>query len=385
MTLRAVLLGLVCGAVLGSCAPEDTTTPQGLPPPKVTVAAPVVREVVENDEFVGRFEAVDSVDLRARVGGYLEGIHFTDGQMVNVGDLLFTIDQRPFRTELDRAEAQLRTASALLEYAQAQFDRAEDLVQRGTIPTATFDERQRELLAAQAAEDSAQAAKDRASLELDYTQIRAPLSGRIDRRRVSVGNLVVADTTVLTSIVTLDPIDVYFDIHERALLTYARDAAERGGPLQEGAGALPVTVRLVDDVHAPFEGVLNFAENRVDGPSGTIRLRARFDNPDLIMQPGMFGRINIPASLPYEGILVPDEAVASDQDRRIVYVLNEDNTVSAVPIRPGPRLYGYRAVRSGLTGDETLVINGLARVRPGALVDPERVALPPEAVDATEG
>ncbi|MEM8665784.1 MAG: efflux RND transporter periplasmic adaptor subunit, partial [Pseudomonadota bacterium] len=222
-------------------------------------------------------------------------------------------------------------------------------------------------------------------LKLECTEIRAPLAGRIDRRRVSAGNLVQADTTVLTTIVSLDPIDFYFDIDERALLAYARDARERGGALQRGAASLPVTVRLADTVSDTFSGTLNFAENRVDGESGTIRLRARFANDGLIMQPGMFGRVNVPASLPYEGVLVPDEAVASDQNRRVVYVLGEGNAVSVTPVRPGPRIYGYRVIREGLSGDETIVINGLARIRPGAVVDPERVDLPLTAAAASEG
>ncbi|MEM8663528.1 MAG: efflux RND transporter periplasmic adaptor subunit [Pseudomonadota bacterium] len=366
---------------MAACQPETATEAPPPPAPAVTVAKPVVREIVEDDEFVGRFEAVDAVSVRARVGGYLHEVHFSDGQMVEEGDLLFTIDQRPFRTELEQDEAMLRTANAQLEYAQAQFERAEALVGRGTIPAATFDERQQALLTARATVDSATAARARAALELEYTEIRAPLAGRIDRRLVSVGNLVQADATVLTTIVSLDPIDFYFDIDERALLNYARDARSRGGALQEGATGLDVVVRLAEADNGSFNGKLNFAENRVDDASGTIRLRARFDNPDFILQPGMFGRVNVPASLPHMGILVPDAAVASDQSRRIVYVVADDNTVSAKPVRPGPRIYGYRVIREGLTGDETIVVNGLPRVRPGITVDPTLEELPPEAAE----
>ncbi|MEM8852649.1 MAG: efflux RND transporter periplasmic adaptor subunit [Pseudomonadota bacterium] len=367
--------------ILAACQNEEAAAPQQQAAPKVTVAHPVVRQIVEDDEFVGRFAAVDFVSVRARVGGYLREVHFSDGQMVAEGDLLFTIDQRPFRRELEQDDAMLRTANAQLEYAQAQFDRAEELVGRGTIPSATFDERQQALLTARASVDSANAARERAALELEYTEIRAPLAGRIDRRLVSVGNLVQADSTILTTIVSLDPIDFYFDIDERALLNYARDARARGGVLQEGASGLDVTVRLADANDGTFEGRLNFAENRVDDQSGTIRLRARFDNKDLILQPGMFGRVNVPASLPYQGVLVPDEAVASDQSRRIVYVVADDNTVSATPVRPGPRIYGYRVIREGLTGEETIVINGLPRLRPGITIDPIREELPPEAAE----
>ncbi|MEM7693587.1 MAG: efflux RND transporter periplasmic adaptor subunit [Pseudomonadota bacterium] len=347
--------------------------------PTVTVASPVVREIVEDDEFVGRFGAVDDVAIRARVGGYLDAVHFRDGALVDAGTKLYTIDKRPFRAALDEAEAGLRTAEATLNFAQTQFDRAEELARRGTVPTATLDERRRELLAAQANLDAVTAAKNRAELDMEFTEVTAPIAGRIDRNRVSAGNLVRADDTVLTTIVSLDPIEFYFDIDERSLLAYSRDARAMDRELQTGAGNLPVRVRLADERDGPFEGVLDFAENRVDDASGTVRVRARFDNPDFIMQPGMFGRINVPASLPYQGVLVPDEAVASDQNRRIVYALGDNNTVSAIPVRPGPRIYGYRVIRSGLSGDETIVINGLSRVRPGVTVAPTRVELPPEA------
>lgn len=374
---------LMAGALaLAACEPtaEAQNTPAAPPPPEVTVAKPVVREIVEDDEFVGRFEAVDAVALRARIGGYLDAIHFQDGQIVAAGDLLFTIDQRPFTAELDRAKAQMEVTQTQLDYAQSQFDRGADLVRRGTIPQQQYDQRNQEYLAAQASFQAAQAAVTTAELNYGYTEIRSPLAGRIDRRLVSIGNLVTADQTVLTTIVSQDPIYFYFDIDERSLLNYQRDAISRGGALQQGAGALAVKVRLADDLGA-HDGVLDFAENRIDDASGTIRLRARLDNPDSLFQPGMFGRVNVPASLPHEGVLLPDEAVSSDQDRRVVYVLDENNTVEMRPIRPGPRIDGYRVVRSGLEGTETVVINGLLRVRPGQTVTPKLVELPPVAAE----
>jgi multidrug efflux system membrane fusion protein len=373
--LRPALLLVL---VLAACKPQDGANEAAAapPPPEVTVAKPIVRQIVEDDEFVGRFDAVDSVDVRARVAGYLAEVHFTDGQLVNAGDLLFTIDQRPFVAEKQRAEAEERVTSAQLDYAKQQFDRAADLVRRGTIPQQQYDERNQAHLSAQASAEAAKAATRTAALNLEYSEIRAPISGRIDRRFLSIGNLVQPDVTVLTRIVSLDPIDFYFDIDERSLINYARDARQRLAALQEGGG-LEVSVRLADNTTGPFKGKMNFAENRVDEQSGTLRLRARLANPDFVMQPGMFGRVNIPGSLPHDGVLLPDEAVSSDQDRRVVYVLDGDNKVSAKPVRPGPTIDGYRVIRSGLDGSETVVINGLMRVRPGVTVTPKPVELPP--------
>lgn len=347
--------------------------------PVVTAAKPVVREIVEDDEFVGRFEAVDEVAVRSRVDGYLDQIHFKDGAIVNKGDLLFTIDQRQYQAVYDAAESQVDVASSLLDFSKAQLDRAQELARTGNLAAATLDDRRREYLAAQAAYQGANATMRNANLNLEFTEIKAPVSGRIDRRLVSVGNLVQTDQTLLTTIVAQDPIDFYFDIDERAYLAYARDAKERGGTLQEGGTGLDVTVRIADREQTAFPGKLNFAENRIDNATGTMRLRARLANPDGVLQPGMFGRVNLPGSLPYRGVMIPDEALGSDQDRRIVFVVDDTGTVSAKPVRPGPRIDGYRVIREGLTGDETIVINGLMRIRPGVKVKPQLVTLPPKA------
>ena len=339
----------------------------------------MVREVIEDDEFVGRFEAVDEVDIRARVGGYLERIHFTDGAIVKEGDLLFTIDQRPFKAAVEQASAALKIAESQVDFAEKQVKRARELSSRGNISVSALDEREQAYLSAQAQQQGATATLVKARLELEYTEIRAPVGGRIDRNFISVGNLVTADDTLLSRLVSLDPIYFYFDIDERSFLAYARDARARGVALQEGAGALNVKVRLSDERDGSFDGKLDFAENRVDPGTGTVRVRAVLPNPDFVLQPGLFGTVNIPGSLPYRGVLIPDGAIAADQDRRIVYVVDENNQVSPRQIRPGPRLHGYRVVRDGLTGDETLVINGLMRIRPGVTVTPEPVDLPPVA------
>jgi multidrug efflux system membrane fusion protein len=351
-------------------------------PPAVTAAKPVVRDIVEDDEFVGRFEAVDQVAVRSRVGGYLEKVHFTDGAIVKEGDLLFTIDQRPYQAVHEAAKARVAVATSLLDFSKLQLQRAEELASSGNLSTSILDDRRREYLAAEAGHQGATAELRTASLNLEFTEIKAPLAGRIDRRLVSVGNLVQPDSTLLTTIVATDPIDFYFDVDERLYLAYAEDARKRGGSLQQGAGGLDVTVRIADRNNASFAGKLDFAENRIDAATGTVRVRARFDNADGVLQPGMFGRINVPGSLPYRGVMLPDEAIAADQDRRIVYVVDGEGNVSAKPVRPGPRNHGYRVIREGLTGDETVVINGLMRVRPGVKVKAEIVTLPPEAAEA---
>ncbi|KQV33314.1 MULTISPECIES: efflux RND transporter periplasmic adaptor subunit [unclassified Rhizobium] len=354
---------------------------QDPPKPQVTVAKPVVRDVVDSDEFIGRFEAVDEVGIRSRVGGYLDEIGFTDGALVNKGDKLFVIDQRPFKTALDIAQSSMEVAQSALDFAQTEFDRTEGLAKAGTLPTSTLDLRRRELLSAQANMRGAEASLARAKLDMQYTVINAPLSGRIDRKLLSVGNLVTADQTLLTTIVSLNPIDFYFDVDERRLLSYAREARQKGGVLQEG-GSLEVSVVISDATEKPFKGKLDFAENRVDRETGTMRLRARFDNPDFVLQPGLFGRILVEGSNHYQGILIPDEAIGSDLDQRVVYVVGEDGLVSTKPVRLGPRLHGYRVIREGMTGDETIVVNGLMRIRPGVKVDPQMTELPPEAQSA---
>lgn len=376
LSRRGAMAVFVAAGLLGGMAAAGAQQPE---PPTVTVAKPVVRDIVEDDEFVGRFEAVDDVSIRARVSGYLEEVHFRDGQMVNKGDVLFTIDRRPYQAAFDAAKSQVDVATSLLEFSKTQLERAEQLAQSGNLAASTLDDRRREFLSAQAQHQGAEAALRTASLNLEFTQIGSPLSGRIGRRLVSPGNLVQADSTLLTTIVALDPIDFYFDIDERAYFAYAANARETGGSIQEGSGGLAVSVRVADREETSFAGKLDFAENRLDEGTGTARARARFDNKDGVLQPGMFGRINVPGSLPHRGVLLPDEAIGADQNRRIVFVVDEAGLVSTKPVRTGPRIDGYRVIREGLTGEETVVVNGLVRVRAGVTVKPEMTTLPAKA------
>lgn len=345
-------------------------------PPTVTVANPVVKTIVEDDEFVGRFEAQSEVVVRSRVSGYLEEVHFTDGSLVEQGQLLFTIDQRQFETAVRQARAQIDVAEATFEFASEQLERAEALIGNGTIPQSVLDERREAFLAAQGALEQARAAVELAELDLEFSEIRAPMAGRADRALVDPGNLVSADQTALTSIVSNDPIYFYFDIDERYFLAYSRDARARGASLQEGGGQLEVVVTLSDRQIPPQPGVLDFSENRIDAETGTMRVRAILDNPDEILTPGLFGRVNVPGSLPYEGILVPDRAILADQNRRLVMTVDANGTVTPLPVRPGPRIDGYRVIREGMDGSETIVIDGLVSARPGTTVNADKVDLP---------
>lgn len=345
-------------------------------PLPVTVANPIVKMIVEDDEFVGRFEAKADVVIRARVSGYLESVHFADGSLVEKDQLLFTIDQRQFKTALRQAQAQIDIATATSEFASDQLERAEALVKRGSIAESAVDSRREAFLLAQGGLEQARAALELAQLDLEYSQIRAPMAGRIDQAQVDPGNLVSENESILTSIVSSDPIHFYFDIDERYFLAYARDARTRGKALQEGGGSLEIKVSLSDKSIPPQSGYLDFSENRIDEQSGTMRVRAVLENPDEILTPGLFGRVNVPGSLPYEGVLVPDEALVADQNRRLVMSVDADGKVIPIEVRPGPRIDGYRVIREGLDGSEVVVVEGIVRARPGSIVAPEKVELP---------
>ena len=351
-------------------------------PPSVTVARPVTKVITERDDFIGRFEAVDTVDLRARVTGYLEKVHFEDGAILKAGDLLFTIDQRPYRTAEQEAAATLASTNARVEFSTTDLERAQNLRQTGNIAEQIFDQRRQILATARADQDRATATLARAKLDLEYTEIRAPITGRVSRRLVSVGNLIAANETLLTTMVSLDPIQFYFDVDERSYLAYLQGFATKPG----GASSRDPTVhvRLTGETVPRRAGRIDFIDVRLDQSSGTIRGRAVFENHDYALTPGMFGRVSVPGSVPYKALLVPDEAIGTDQDRRVVYVVGEDNKVATKVVRPGPRVDGYRLIREGLDGTERIVVVGLSRARPGSLVSPKVIELPPERLAGTD-
>ena len=354
--------------------PVRAQMPGGGGPPPVTVAKPLVKEIVEWDEFVGRFDAVSSVEIRARVAGYLETSNFREGGLVKEGDLLFVIDKRPYQAAVNRAQAAVTSAQTRLTFTKADLERTENLTRTGVAAERTLEERRQQAHQAEADFVGARAALEQARLDLGFTEIRAPLSGRIGRRLVTEGNLVRANDTLLTTVVSLDPIHFYFDVDERSFLAYSRTIGVRTAL---GEAKTQVFLGLADEKTLDRPGVLDFADNRLDSQSGTIRLRASLENKELVMAPGLFGRVRIPGSPRYKAVLVPDEAISADQDRRFVMVVADDGTVSPKVIRPGPREDGYRVVRQGLTGEETIVVNGLQRARPGAKVTPQLTTLPP--------
>jgi RND family efflux transporter MFP subunit len=359
--------------------PGSTTSATAGPPAlPVTVAKPVVKEITEWDEFTGRFDAVDSVEVRARVSGYLAEVKFTEGSLVRKGDLLLVIDQRPFKIALDDAEAALASAEARLGFAESELKRVEATARTGASPERLLDQRRQELASGRADRDRAKTAVERAKLDLEFTEVRAPVAGRISRKVVSEGNLVVANATLLTSIVALDPIYFSFDVDEQSYLGYLRMGQSGERPRLREAGEIAEVV-LPDEKTYSRKGRIDFIDNRLDPGTGTIRGRAVFANNDLLLTPGLFGRVRIPGSGQYKAVLIPEEAIATDQNRRIVYAISADGSVTSLPIRLGPRIDGYRVVRSGLKGDETIVVNGILRVRPGAKLAPKMTTLPPTA------
>ena len=365
------LVGFI--VLLTACQRQPTTTPPP-PPPKVTVSQPVVREVVEWDEYTGRLEAVESVDIRARVSGYLQSIHFTDGEFVKKGALLFVIDPRPYQAELNRAKAQLEQAIARSERTQKDFARAQQLVKSRAISQEEVDTRASDQREAQEAVQAARAAVEAARLNVEFTQVKAPISGRISRHLVTEGNLInggTADSTLLTRIVSLDPLYGYFDVDERAFLKYTR--LWRNGT-RPGAREvkIPVELGLADETGFPRQGYVDFIDNRLDPNTGTMTGRAVIPNPDLTLTPGLFARIRLPGSNQYQALLIPDEAIGSDQTQRFAFVVNDQHTVEYHRVELGPIINGLRVILDGLKPEDWVIVNGVQRVRTGVTVDPQQ-------------
>ena len=337
------------------------------PPPQVTVASVIERNVTEWDEFTGRLQAVDSVEVRPRVSGLISAVRFDEGAMVHRGDLLFQIDARPFQAEVDRLRAELARARATAQRGDSELQRAERLRTENAISREEHDRR-----AAFAQESAAQtaaveAALRSAELNLEFTQVTSPIDGRVGRAIVTEGNLVSSgpgEATLLTTVVSLDPVYAYFDADEQIFLKYS------GARVRLKADTTAVRMALSNDDGFPRVGHLDFVDNQLDGTRGTIRGRAIFRNSDGQLTPGLFVRLRLAGTAAYRGLLVQDRAIGTDLDKKFVYVVGPNNDVQYRAVTLGPIVDGLRVVRSGLEAGESVIVNGLQRVRPGAQVTP---------------
>ena len=380
MTHRAVLLSIALASVgLGGC--RSTAPPPAAAPAAVVVASPLVMRLTEWDEYTGRFEATDRVEVRARVDGYIDSIHFRDGAIVKAGDLLFVIDPRPYEAVLEGARADVVRAETRLELATTDFTRGEALFAIRGISQEEFDRRAQARKEAEASLIVARAAGRVAALNLEFTRVRAPIGGRIAQNFVSVGNVISggqAGSTVLTTIVAIDPIQFVFDASEADYLKYNRMNAS-GERRTSRDTPNPVRIRLLDESTFTHVGKMDFVDNRVDPATGTIIGRALVPNPGGFLTPGQFGRLQLIGSGEFDALLVPDSAILSDQSRRFVWVIGKDEVPEQRIVEPGHLEQGLRVVRAGLQREDRIVINGMQRVRPGAKVAPTNGRIEPLA------
>ena len=373
-TVKIAAASALMAAALYGCSKGQEAPAQGAPP--VTVAAPLSQQVVDWDEFTGRFEAPRSVDVRARVGGYIQSVHFKDGDFVRQGQLLFTLDPRPAQAALASARAQLAQGQAQLTLARTELTRAEGLLASQAVSQAEVDAKRGAVQTAEAAGAAANAAIRARQLDVEFTRVTAPISGRVSDRRVDPGNLIGGGSSagdVLTTIVSSSPIYFVFDGSEALALKYQRDARN---------GSAPIRIRLQDETSYDRTGTLDFTDNAIDASSGTIRLRAVVQNADGFLKPGMFGHAQLAGSGGYAAMLVPDSAVVTDGPRKVVYVVAKDGTVGAKPVQLGPLANGLRVVRTGLTPDDRVIINGLQRARPGQKVTAQNGTIKAEETKA---
>ncbi|WP_256573254.1 MULTISPECIES: efflux RND transporter periplasmic adaptor subunit [unclassified Pseudomonas] len=370
VTGKRALFALSLAALLVGCGPQaQESAPTA---PSVVVSQPLKSTISDWDSFTGRFEATDSVEVRSRVSGYLEKVAFRDGAIVKKGDLLFVIDSRSFQAAVTQAQGKLAQARSQQALAEQEYARAKVLIDSRTIAQSLYDQRLQAREAARAEVLSAEGALASARLDLEFTRITAPMSGRISRKLISEGNLVNGgsnDATLLTTIVSLDPIDIYFDIDEQSYLKYRRQSAGNIAGSQ-------VRIALPGELQPSLSGRMDFIDNRLDPSTGTLRQRARVSNPDLALSPGQFGRVQFSARPAYEALLVPDTAVGIDATRKVLYVLDAQNHVELRPVQLGKLHDGLREVVSGLQADDRVIVDGLQRVRAGDTAIGEQRSLP---------
>ncbi|MGB7770947.1 MAG: efflux RND transporter periplasmic adaptor subunit [Pseudolabrys sp.] len=373
---------LVLATLVASCG-EQQKQGGGPPPPAVTVAKPIKRTVVDYDEYVGRFAAINSVEIRARVSGYLDKLHFKDGQVVKQGDLLFTIDKRPFQNTLDQARANLVQAQSNVAFTESDYTRGQQLVRDKTITDQTFEQRAQAFRNAKASVSANEAAVRQAELDMEFTELRAPMNGRIGDRRVSPGNLVTGgtggNTTLLATIVSIDPIYFEFTFDEASYLRYERLSTAGQDVASRNAG-VQVALKLIDESDFDHEGRMDFVDNVIDRSTGTIRGRAVIANSKEIFTPGMFARVRVPGTAPYEALLVPDAAIGTEQARRFVMVVDDQDTGRPKYVTLGQVTKdGLRAIKDGIGPDDRIVVSGLMQARPGQKVKPEEQGAKPTA------
>lgn len=368
LSLRSAAVTVARLAALFALATLATAQPPS-GPATVPALKPTVREIVEYDEYTGRFAAVNRVEVRARVGGYLTEVRFNAGEQVSAGDLLAVIDQRPFKIALAAAEAELEEVQAELDLAQQEADRARRLRDDLAISEEDLERRVQQERAASARLARAQAAVAEAQLDLDYSQVRAPIDGRVGRRLLDAGNLVSGGGELITTIVQEDPIHFYFEVSEADYLRYTRLGASGARPSSR-TNPNAVSIKLLDEEEFAHHGVMDYVDSELDASSGTLQGRAVLSNRSGLLRPGLFGRLRLLGSGIYEGVLVPDKVIQFDQSRRFVFKIADDGTVGRQFVEVGPMIDGLRLVRSGLTGTETLVADAFHRVRLGSPVEP---------------
>jgi multidrug efflux system membrane fusion protein len=377
-------LWLLAIVLLVACGHKD---PPSSPAPQVTVAAAIEREIHEWDEFTGRMQAVETVEIRPRVSGYIEKVAFAEGKEIHKGDVLFVIDPRPYRAELARTSANVEAARTRAELADRDLERARILVAKEAISREEFDLRASALKESQAAIQAAEAEVTEARLNLEWTEVRSPIDGRVSRAEVTQGNLVQSgapDPTLLTTVVSLDPMYVYFEGDEQTYLKYGQ-LARTGQRSSSRDVRNPIFLALANEQGFPHEGYVDFVDNQLDPSTGTIRARAVFSNEDRVFTPGLFARLKLIGSGRYKAVLIRDTAVGTDQDKKFVLVLKPDNTVEYRRIEMGRLVDDLRIVTSGLQGGERIVVNGLQRVRSGMKVTPKEESMVPDSAKGEGG
>ena len=367
--------------VVAACGPQQAQEP---PPPKVTVAHPIERELTDWDEYTARLEAVDSVEVRARVSGYLQSVHFREGALVNKGDLLFQIDPRPYEAQLRRAEGDLELAESRVNLARKNLARVDYLMKSQAMSKEEAETRAALVRQAEAGVAAAKAAVDAARLDVEYTHVTAPVSGRASRKVVTEGNLINGGVgtqgTLLTTIVSLDPLHVYFEANERDYLKYVR-LAKTGERPSSRDFKNPVYVGTADEKGFPHEGYMDFVDNQIDRGTGTIQGRAIIPNPDGVLAPGLFVRLRLIGSGRYKALLIPDDAIQSDQAQKFVWVVDDQNRVRYRQIKIGTLHDGHRVVTEGLTPSDRVITHGVQRARPDIVVEAEEKPIAPPSDD----